>query len=578
MKNNNKVLLILFLSIFNAIPNAFSQDLGVTLCFTKAERAAGAEYSYNQSITKSNLSEADWWDNIVEEVSYSGVDYAALVSRGYAPNMLPNSPDAGDPRKIPNLVAAMNRRGLGKAFKLAVFDACASSWTANRNYDNGLGYNTNVLFDCADTANYKYIWDLNLKVAIQNIPDSMRYKINGRAVIIFWSVKTTWMKNIGNGNLKKIVEHIRTKCQETFGFNPYLIVARNWFDVDSQCNNTSVVDAVHNWFTSATNISWTNYLWNGLKTGVVVPGFGFPENTPFIDPNHGQTLINGLDGTVNSGASLTLCEGFTDAAETAAYWRSKDVTYYEYPNQRLNILRRYTKKAYASILKVEAESCDYYSDMTSGNSGGNFRDGDLDVIKSNDVNGGWNVTGTQAGEWMEWKELPLLKNTKFELRYKSTNDASINFKVDEKDLSMISLPSTNGIWSTIDAGNYANTMNSLHTVRLTVVSGTPDINYFNRVENSNLSALNSLEFNENDISIYPNPVQNNLNICLNNNTGKNLELTLFDLSGKIQMRKTICAGNPSNFQMNVSQLNPGLYLLKITSEKQTLTKKINIDR
>jgi hypothetical protein len=95
-----------------------------------------------------------------------------------------------------------------------------------------------------------------------------------------------------------------------------------------------VADAVHNWFSSAGGTSYTSYLWNGITTGVVTPGFGYPADPPFIDPRGGQTLINGLEGTVKSGAFLTLCEGFTDAAESVAYWRSEDATYYKYPNQR----------------------------------------------------------------------------------------------------------------------------------------------------------------------------------------------------------------------------------------------------
>ncbi len=457
--------------------NLRSQELGATLCWHYKEMQAGVSYPFNQSIKKADLSETEWWENIVEEVEYSGLDYIALLSRGYSPGR----PDrgAGHPVKIIDLVNAMNRRAVN-SFKLAIFDDCPSSWTANSNYDKTGTYSTNPKFDCGDVNNYKYIWDLNLKEAIKNIPDERRYKIDGRMVIIFWSVKSTWMTNMGNGNLKKILDYIRTQCKATYGFNPYLVINRNWFDVDSECNSPGVADAVHNWFSSANNYSFTNYNWNGKITGVVTPGFGHPDDTPFIDPKGGQTLIQGLEGTVKSGASLTLCEGFTDAAESAAYWRSKDVTYYKYPNQRLNILRKYSKTPYPDQLKLEVEACDNYSDQSTGNSGGAFRDGDMDIAKTTDINGGWHVTGTQAGEFMEWFELPMLSSNRFYIRYKSEEAASVSISVDRTVVSEISLPSTNNVWTTKDAGVYNMSAKGEHTVRLTIVSGSPDINYFTR--------------------------------------------------------------------------------------------------
>lgn len=472
-----RIISFLFVGLFLSSSIANSQQLGATLCWHYKEMQAGASYPFNQSITKDDLIETEWWENIVEEVEYSGLDYVALLSRGYSPGR--SDRGAGHPEKIKDLVNAMDRRAIN-SFKLAIFDDCPSSWTANSNYDKTGIYSTDTKFDCSDVNNYKYIWDFNLKEAIKNIPDERRYKINGRMVIIFWSVKSTWMTNMGNSNLKKILGHIREKCKETYGFNPYLVIARNWFDADSQCNSTGVADAVHNWFSSANSISYTNYTWNGLTTGVVTPGFGHPDHLPFIDPKGGQTLIQGLEGTVKSGASLTLCEGFTDAAESAAYWRSKDVTYYQYPNQRLNILRKYSKVPYPDQLKMEVEACDNFTDLTTGNSGGAFRDGNLDIAKTNDINGGWHVTGTQANEFMEWFELPMLSNNKFYIRYKSKEKASVSISIDGTVGSEINLPSTNDVWTTKEAGVYYPPAKGEHTVRLTVVSGSPDINYISR--------------------------------------------------------------------------------------------------
>lgn len=818
------LLFAFFLVLVNT--NVFSQDLGATFCWQYKEFQGGHPFRYNQSIVKSTIAEKEWWENMVEEVDYAGLDYIALLSRGTTPGKVDRG--AGDPNHIPVLIEAMNTRAVN-SFKLAIFDDCPNSWTSGMNYDLYPNASTDVLFDCGDPNNYKYIWDYNLKIAIEKIPDERRYKIDGRMVIIFWTVKDTWMTNI-NGNLAKILEHIRTQCYATYGFYPYFIINRNWFDREPTLQNSTLVDAVHNWFSSANNYSYTLQSWTDIKTrqvrktGCCVPGFSTIDDVdgrPFLDPTMGTTdkglrLKTGLNNTVKAGASVTLVEGFTDAAEFAALWRSTDdgqYKYYEYPNQRLNILRSYSRNPYPVSYKIEAEACDDYLDLTTGNSGGMYLEmGNLDIAKCSDLRSGWNVTGTQAGEWLQWRDLPLLTSTKFQLRYKSTAQSSISFTVDETALTTIPLPSTNGVWTTIDAGTYTTSSNSLHTVRLNIVSGSPDINYFTRINvvanpvtsvsispasatitkdetqqlsaailpenassktvswvsdnpkvaivnadglvtaiaagttkiwaitqdgektasmtlnvpglvylddcdnttgwtssqtlslntsdkmqgsgcveftgsttdefkkvfspayssgitvangalrfwyyvsdvtkcgpirvelgsggkadvneyswalsglvngwnqvnlkmstatkvgtldlnainwfriydsksgsittridgievyNSDLSAVKDLRVDEMDVSVYPNPVQNQLNIKLVNTNLRNLNLTLFDVSGKIVISKNANSFNKSEYQFDVSNLNTGLYLLKIISEEKSITKKIDIRR
>ncbi|MDB5121774.1 MAG: hypothetical protein JWN56_2992 [Sphingobacteriales bacterium] len=471
----------------NATTLAATQFIGSVVGFNNVVRSGGGPSStaagniiYNQPLYKSSATENDWWDNLVEEFAYSGMDFLAANCRGYS---LVRNVDHGDPRKMALLCQAMDRRGVASKFKIAVFDDCPSSWCANRNVDNGLPYTTDTPFDCGDTANYKYIWDLNIKTAFQNIPDAKRFKYNGRPVIFFWAVHQSWATNFANGNLKKILQHVRTQFNATFGQNPYIVINRSWLDRDPTVNDPAVIDAIDNWF-NMTN-PWTFYTFNGVKVGAGVPGFRVVQGTTnmFIDANHGQTFINTLNNTRGAGAVLTLLEGFTDCSENAAIFRSKDVTYYDYPNQRINIVRRYSNDPYPVTLKVEAEACDSFSDLTLGNSGGTYRDGDIDIVKTGDANGGWHVTGAQANEWMEWKELPFKSgNSKFQIRYSSNQATSIRFNVDGVDLPVITLPITgNGVYSTIDAGTQSFGTDSLHTVRLKIVSGSLAINYFNLV-------------------------------------------------------------------------------------------------
>jgi hypothetical protein len=513
MKNIKLSWIFLLISLITTPLLVHAQDVGATFCWHYLEIYGGHAYPFNQSIVTDNLPSTavapqskwegmdQWWENMVEEVDYSGLDYVAMLSRGTQPNQTKDL-GTGDPKHIKTMVKYMKDREA--KFKLAIFDDCPNSWESSRNYNlYGKDFNKYELFDCGNPDNYKYIWDYNLKIGLQNIPDNMRYKIDNRPVIIFWSVKDTWMTNM-QGNLSKIVAHIKQKCQEDLGVLPYLIVMSPWFERDTTLKS-SMVDAAHNWFSSSAGASFTFTNLNNFKAGVCVPSFIKPDEQPngALLPymgikDQGDRLRYGLDNTVTAGANLTLVEGFTDAAEGAALWRSNEEgnkQYYDYPNQRLNILRSYTKNPYPFSLKMEAEACDFNFDLTPGNSGNSFSyssptfNRNLDILKCSDAQGGWFVTNTQANEWMEWRELPLVPENRFEIRYKSTADASVFISIDGVAQPTVTLPATNSAWTTINAGNYIAGTNSTHTVRLTIASGAPDINYFTRT-NVNTGPVN----------------------------------------------------------------------------------------
>src|SRR5262249_23020266 len=150
-----------------------------------------------------------------------------------------------------------------------------------------------------------------------------------------------------------------------------------------------------------------------------------------LDANHGQTFNTNLTMTAGYKCQATLIEGFSDWEENCSVWRSKDTTYYDYPNQRINILRKYSNNPFPAGMKVEAEACDSFNDTTSGNAGNVFRDGNLDVQATTDTNGGWNVYNTAAGEWLQWQEIPMQGSTTLKLRVASAAaGAQVRFVVD----------------------------------------------------------------------------------------------------------------------------------------------------
>ncbi|NCO62610.1 MAG: T9SS type A sorting domain-containing protein [Flavobacteriales bacterium] len=82
------------------------------------------------------------------------------------------------------------------------------------------------------------------------------------------------------------------------------------------------------------------------------------------------------------------------------------------------------------------------------------------------------------------------------------------------------------------------------------------------------NTLSSNEFKDSDFKIYPNPVsENNLNI----KTNQLLNVEFFNILGK-SILKTHVDSNHS--KVNVGQLTKGMYILKLTSSKGSVTKKL----
>ena len=56
-----------------------------------------------------------------------------------------------------------------------------------------------------------------------------------------------------------------------------------------------------------------------------------------------------------------------------------------------------------------------------------------------------------------------------------------------------------------------------------------------------------------EVSVYPNPVQNHLNIRLTNSNQSYLNLTLYDVSGKMLVKKTINSKKASYYQLEIQR-------------------------
>jgi hypothetical protein len=494
MGGKNRQILVLILMFLSIAIGVQAQYLGTTCGYDYSSDLEGPDTGTDNTPLFNPVPDNPngTWDDWAEEIAASGVDYVCPNLRGSYPNTSVN------PTNIADLLLALSNRGLTNQIKLAIFDDNASSWTAQYNQALGYGYGYTVPFDISNTNNWVYLWDYNYKLFYQTVPDSNRFKINGRPLIIIWTGNTSFISNM-QGNASKALTYVRQQCQSTFGFNPYIILSSDFLSNDTTYNNSNITDAIEAWFTP--NSTHTNgstlTTFNGTKIGALCPQYQDPNTDPssWLDPQHGAGFAYGLTQTCGAGALLTLVEGFSDWEEDAACFRVRNLdangnvlsyasTYYDYPNQRLNLLRQYGSHPFPVELKFEAEGCDNFGGAAGGNGQTNYyRNGNLAIEPTSDGGGGYDVGWIQPGEWLEWEQVPMQgSQVHLQVRVASPNSNSqIHFVIDGTNYPALTMPNTGSYqtWATVDSGTtYQFAKNSTHTVRLVCDTGGFNLNYW----------------------------------------------------------------------------------------------------
>ena len=86
--------------------------------------------------------------------------------------------------------------------------------------------------------------------------------------------------------------------------------------------------------------------------------------------------------------------------------------------------------------------------------------------------------------------------------------------------------------------------------------------------------LSNRTFDSQSVSLWPNPVKNNLNISSSEiNFSKNLQASIYDMTGK-KVIESSDFNSTSNFSINVSSLSEGVYILNLKDNGQSIQKKI----
>ncbi|WP_104734256.1 T9SS type A sorting domain-containing protein [Hanstruepera ponticola] len=98
----------------------------------------------------------------------------------------------------------------------------------------------------------------------------------------------------------------------------------------------------------------------------------------------------------------------------------------------------------------------------------------------------------------------------------------------------------------------------------------------NTFETEFVNNLSITEFDSSQFSIYPNPANDFLNVKMSNQIGSHLSVAIYDIQGKLiadELYKT----DTINFQVDVSNLSTGLYVIKFYNDEFQEIKKLIID-
>jgi hypothetical protein len=413
-----------------------------------------------------------WWDNIVEEFTYAGINNTMILTRAN---------QSGPGRQIDslrsNLIPAMKQAGVYGQIKFGEFEDCGA-WSGCYSSITGGGS-----INWADTTTMiKMLWDYGIKRFYDWMPRELWFHYNGRPMWMGWGSGGSNM----SGNISKVLLEVKRRFKATYGEDLFMIVDQSWFNSDATVRSGGAADAYHTWFCGKDinpGFSFTN--WNNYKIGVCVPGLrGFTNMIPNttgcnILRGNGAMLRKDFDLAVSNNVNVMIEEGFVDMRESAGIYRSPK---WDFPSQYLEIVREFNDLRTESR-RFQAEACDSFNNQSNTNTGGSFSSRKLDVWAMPAPNYGWYVGGTDVGDWLLWKA-PYFASGTYDvyMRYASSSAANITISIGGKT-DNVSLPSTSGAFQ----GKKIITSRSLsgtNDIKLTMQTAgmQVDLLHFNRMD------------------------------------------------------------------------------------------------
>lgn len=139
----------------------------------------------------------------------------------------------------------------------------------------------------------------------------------------------------------------------------------------------------------------------------------------------------------------------------------------------------------------------------------------------------------------------------------------------EADSSNFTLPVT-GNSNYINIHFYPNDVEGLGTTRVKVENPNDPTEFYILTFIGDTRPLSTTEISLSSVSVYPNPVNDKLNIDLS--TDSQATISLYDMTGNL----VSTVNGQSNLSMDTSFLSSGIYLLEVKTDNDSFTQKVII--
>ncbi|MFO8233911.1 MAG: T9SS type A sorting domain-containing protein [Bacteroidales bacterium] len=91
------------------------------------------------------------------------------------------------------------------------------------------------------------------------------------------------------------------------------------------------------------------------------------------------------------------------------------------------------------------------------------------------------------------------------------------------------------------------------------------------------TAINGGDENSAFFNIYPNPAKNSVFVSLENYNSNDVTITIMNASGKVIHQKEHETANKIKIPFDFSQVNPGIYFIRVNNDTLSNTRKIVIE-
>ena len=227
--------------------------------------------------------------------------------------------------------------------------------------------------------------------------------------------------------------------------------------------------------------------------------------------------------------------------------------------------------------RIEAEDYDvggedvaFHEANASGNQGmATYRNDEVDIETTQDIDGTYNVGYTLNGEWLEYS-VNVSTAGKYDLSLRVASDGTgktMHAEIDGANITgAVAIPNTGGFqtWQTVIVPNLSLTAGK-HILRLAFDADYFNINYI-KFDKATITSISEGTDAETSGAAYPNPFERT--ITLNYKDEYNYKIV--DLTGKL-MLQGVAKG-----QLEVGgELQRGVYLLQVVSNERSYLSKIH---